>query len=173
MRKKIRQPAIVCTFVWDYTQSVEYQMKERCISNIFITAFNSWECFLTERSTCQMAKISEEEQIHWSMCLVPPPPHTISVSIGSYISMLDLPSLHFADCFLFAKAGQPQLTNQNAGNAQRETGILRKQTSTVNQKWFQRMITDGANEECSYKLCASPVIHMFPKLLSILLQNSL
>lgn len=73
--------------------------------------------------------------------------------------MLDLLSLNLADCFLFEKAGQPQLTNQNAGSAQRETGTLGKQTSAVNQNCFQRMITDGATQECSYKFRASPVIH--------------
>lgn len=66
-------------------------------------------------------------------------PPFISVSTDSYISMLDLLCrIIFADCFLFAKAGQPQLTNQNAGSAQREAGNLRKQTPAVNQKWFQR-----------------------------------
>lgn len=62
-------------------------------------------------------------------------------------------SIHFADCFLLANAGQPQLTDQNAGSAQREARNLRKQTPTVNQKWFQTMITDGATKECSYNFC--------------------
>lgn len=72
-------------------------------------------------------KNSESSEVS---ALIPP----ISVSTDSSISVLDLLSLHFADCFLFAKAGQPQLTNQNAGSAQREAGNLRKQTSAVNQK---------------------------------------
>lgn len=105
-------------------------------------------------------------------CSRPPSPPS-SVSTDSYISNAWSDVASFCRfLFSFAKAGQPQLTNQNAGSAQREAGNLRKQTSAVNQKWFQRMITDGATEECSYKFCVSPVIHTFPKLLSTLLQNS-
>ncbi len=155
---------------WHYTHNVEYQSKDRRVSNIFTTAL-LLGMFPHRRKCASNAKISEEQWIQRSFCLHPLPHPPISVSIDSYISVLDLLRRFILQiAFSF---GQPQLTNQNAGSAQREAGNLRKQTSAVNQKWFQRMITDGATEECSYKFCVSPVIHTFPKLLSTLLQNSL
>lgn len=42
-----------------------------------------------------------------------------------YISTLNPLSLHHADCVLFAKAGRPQLTNQDAGKTKGEAGAPR------------------------------------------------
>lgn len=75
-----------------------------------------------------MAKYLKSSESSQVFALIPP----ISVSIDSYISVLDLLRRFILQiAFSF---GQPQLTNQNAGSAQRETGNLRKQTSAVNQK---------------------------------------
>lgn len=93
--------------------------------------------------TLSNANISEiqEQWIQWSY--LPSSPPYFCPNRFLQLRPWSAVSLHFADCILVAKAGQPQLTNQNAGSGWRGMGNLRKQTPAVNQKRFQRMITDG------------------------------
>lgn len=138
---------------WVRWDNVEYHiMGDESVSD-------SWD-WLRASNT----QISGEEWIWWRIRLNRPPlTHTLPpLSLFLSQQILTFPCLicsvtSFCRLLSLCKTqGQPQLTNQNAGSALREAASLRKQTPEVNQKWFQRMIADGAAEEGSYKFCAFP-----------------
>lgn len=118
---------------------------------------------------CHMTKYPENSQPRGVYAL---DPSTNSVLRNSRFPILDLLRCFTLEILSLQRQDSPSWLIKMLA-VPKEAVNLRKQTPPVNQKWFQRMITDGATEECSYKFCMSLVIHTFPKLLSTLLQNRL
>lgn len=93
-----------------------------------------------------------------SVIFAPDPfPPFISVSIASYISMLDLLRCFILQiAFSLQKKDSPSWLIKMLAVTKKRPWNLRKQTPAVNQKWFRRMITDGMTGESAPTNSACP-----------------
>lgn len=79
--------------------------------------------------------------------------------------------LHFCLSFIHPHTWSFQIivsfrVSRSVRNLQADKERAKKWRNAINQRWFQRMTTDGAIVQRYYKPCLTPVIHTFPKLLS-------